>query len=101
MHSTFVRARECAIVLASVWICAVAFRRYLVTGQHVGISRNYMTLNGMRVSLTENPMKISSSIIHEQFDKAESAHVHVLPPNTDVNELSSLELNQICLSCMT
>ena len=29
------------------------FRRYLVTDQHVGISRNYMTLNGMRVSLTE------------------------------------------------
>jgi len=43
-------------------------------------------------SLTENPMKLSSSIIQEQFDKAESAQVHVLPPNTDVNELSSLEL---------
>ena len=68
------------------------FRRYLVTGQHLGISRNYMTLNGMRASLTENPMKLSSSIIQEQFDKADSAQVHVLPPNTDVNELSSLEL---------
>jgi hypothetical protein len=68
------------------------FRRYLVTGQHLGISRNYMTLNGLRASLTENPMNLSSSVIHEQFDKEISAQVHVLPPNTDINELSSLEL---------
>jgi hypothetical protein len=68
------------------------FRRYLVTGQHLGISRNYMTLNGLRSSLTENPMNLSSSMINGQFEQEKSAQVHVLPPNTDINELSSLEL---------
>lgn len=68
------------------------FRRYLVTGQHLGISRNYMTMNGMRASIAENPMNLSSSMIRQQFDAGESANVHVLPPNTDVSELSSLEL---------
>ena len=68
------------------------FRRYLVTGQHLDMSKNYMTLNGMRASLTENPMNLSSKMIHNQFANNEEANVHVLPPNTDVNELSSLEL---------
>ena len=31
-------------------------------------------------------------MIRQQFDSAESTNVHVLPPNTDINELSSLEL---------
>jgi hypothetical protein len=68
------------------------FRRYLVTGQHLDMSKNYMTLNGMRASLTENPMNLSSKMIQNQFANSEEANVHVLPPNTDVNELSSLEL---------
>jgi hypothetical protein len=68
------------------------FRRYLVTGQHLGINRNYMTMNGIRASMAENPMNLSSSMIRQQFDQADSANVHVLPPNTDVSELASLEL---------
>jgi hypothetical protein len=68
------------------------FRRYLVTGQHLDMSKNYMTMNGLRVSLTENPMNLSSKIIHNQFANNEAANVHVLPPNTDVNELAGLEL---------
>ena len=71
------------------------FRRYLVTGQHLGINKNYMTLNGLRSSLMENPMNLSSSMIREQFDlekQENTSQVHVLPPNTEVNELSSLEL---------
>jgi hypothetical protein len=67
------------------------FRRYLVTGQHLGINRNYMTMNGIRASIAENPMNLSSSMIRQQFDAQDSANVHVLPPNTDVSELASLE----------
>jgi hypothetical protein len=37
-------------------------------------------------------MNLSLSMICQQFDTADSAHFHVLPPNTDVSELSSLEL---------
>lgn len=73
------------------------FRRYLVTGQHLGISKNYMTMNGLRASLTENPSNLSSSMIQSQFggpsgEHQDRADVHVLPPNTDVSELASLEL---------
>lgn len=67
------------------------FRRYILTGQHMGLSKNYMTMNGLRSVLAENPTNLSSSIIGQQFtDK--SAEVHVLPPNTDVSELSNIEL---------
>ena len=37
-------------------------------------------------------MNLSSKIIHNQFANNEAANVHVLPPNTDVNELAGLEL---------
>lgn len=70
------------------------FRRYLVTGQHMGLSKNFMTMNGMRSAFAENPMHVSASMIQQQFaeNAQESTHVHVLPPNTDVSELSNLEL---------
>lgn len=70
------------------------FRRYLVTGQHMGVSKNYMTMNGWRSVLAENPMNVSSRLIHQQFagNDDESAHVHVLPPNTEVSELANIEL---------
>lgn len=67
------------------------FRRYMLTGQHMGLSKNYMTMNGLRSVLAENPTYLSSSMIGQQFtDK--SAEVHVLPPNTEVSELSNIEL---------
>jgi hypothetical protein len=70
------------------------FRRYLVTGQHLGLSKNYMTMNGLRAAMSENPMNLSSTMIRDEFREVDekSANVHVLPPNTDVSELSSLEL---------
>ena len=70
------------------------FRRYLVTGQHMGVSKNYMTMNGWRSTLAENPMHVSSRLIHQQFagNEENPAQVHVLPPNTEVSELSNMEL---------
>jgi len=71
------------------------FRRYLVSGQHMGLSKSMMTLNGARSVLTQNPSQLSSSVIREQFRKHEDvneSNVYVLPPNTDVSELAPLDL---------
>ena len=38
-----------------------------------------MTMNGIRASMAENPMNLSSSMIRQQFDAQDSANVHVLP----------------------
>jgi len=77
------------------------FRRYLVSGNHMGISKNLMTLNGSLTNLNLDPSKLSSHIIRTEFgDKqagnrekvSASTEVHVLPPNTDVSELGPLDL---------
>lgn len=73
------------------------FRRYLVSGQHLGLSKSLMTLNGPHAAFVQNPSALSSHLIRKQFDApSEGApvktDVHVLPPNTDVAELASLDL---------
>jgi hypothetical protein len=68
------------------------FRRYLVTGDHMGINKSHMTMNGLRSYLTQNPRNLSSSKIQAQFKEEENEHVHILPPNTEIHELSSLKL---------
>jgi hypothetical protein len=71
------------------------FRRYLVSGQHLGLSKNFMTMNGARSSFVQNSSLLSSHLIRQQFKDpttADIADVHVLPPNTDVVELAPLDL---------
>jgi hypothetical protein len=68
------------------------FRRYLVTGDHLGINKNHMTMNGLRTHLSQNPSKLSSSLIQAQFKEEASERVYTLPPNTEIHELSGLKL---------
>ena len=72
------------------------FRRYIMSGEHSGISSNYMVMCGSDASAArEDPSNIANSWI-EKFSfagaKGDSTCVHLMPPNTTVNELGALEL---------
>ena len=74
------------------------FRRYVVTGDHDSINRQFMTLNGMKGNMMQvNPNSLNANWVQRiAFGKEEendNARVHVLPPNTDIVELSNLDLN--------
>jgi hypothetical protein len=54
-----------------------------------------MTMNGTLSSFVQNQLFLSSHLIRQQFKDpttADIADVHVLPPNTDVVELATLDL---------
>ena len=73
------------------------FRRYALTGDHMGVTRQFMTLNGLKGDLLrQNATEMNAAWVqHKAFGKAEEndhARVHVLPPNTDIVELSNLDL---------
>lgn len=71
------------------------FRRYLITGQHTGVNRMYMTMNGLDATMGKGANELASSWIQGTFKPAKqepSTSVHVLPPNTDVLELASIDL---------
>jgi hypothetical protein len=36
------------------------FRRYLVTGDHLGLNKRYLTMNGLRTHMSQNPSNLSS-----------------------------------------
>lgn len=67
------------------------FRRYLITGNHTGVNRFYMTLNGDAPIHTNDPTQMSAAQIkdsfHSQDQELNKTRVHILPPNTDVSEL--------------
>lgn len=70
------------------------FRRYVVSGEHTGISRQFMTLNGKHQKHS-NPNNANYMWITDQFgneSEMASSKVHVLPPNTDIVELANLDL---------
>jgi len=71
-----------------------SFRRYLHTGEHDGINRFYMTRSGDAGLNARNPTDIGRANIHHSFDSSQdrASDVHVLPPNTDISELTSLDL---------
>lgn len=73
------------------------FRRYIISGQHAGISKHYMMRNGPGNEFSgENPSNAAAAWIHNsafgKYKSDEQANIHVLPPNTDISELSSLDL---------
>ena len=77
------------------------FRRYLITGNHSGVNRFYMTLNGDAPPHTTDPSQLSAAHIHNSFGSLRglegatgdlgASSVHVLPPNTDVSELAAVD----------
>ena len=71
-----------------------SFRRYLHTGEHDGINRFFMTRNGDSALCAKNPTDIGRAHIHESFHGTQerASDVHVLPPNTEISELASLDL---------
>ena len=72
-----------------------SFRRYLHTGEHDGINRFYMTRNGEGALYAKNPTDLGAASIKSAFDSSESrriSDVRVMPPNTDISELASLDL---------
>jgi hypothetical protein len=71
-----------------------SFRRYLHTGEHDGINRFYMTRNGDSGLNAKNPTDIGRANINHSFNSRQdrASDVHVLPPNTDISELASLDL---------
>jgi len=74
------------------------FRRYIMSGQHTGISSNYMMMSGPEgVAVRDDPSNAANSWI-EDFafgaGKGVATCVHVMPPNTTVGELGALELKQ-------
>jgi len=71
-----------------------SFRRYLHTGEHDGINRFFMTRSGDTGLNAKNPTDIGRANIHHSFDRSQdrASDVHVLPPNTDISELTSLDL---------
>lgn len=74
------------------------FRRYIISGQHSGISKHYMMRNGPGQEFArENPSNAAAAWIHNtafgKYESDQQANVHMLPPNTDISELSSLDLN--------
>jgi hypothetical protein len=68
------------------------FRRYLVTGDHLGLNKRFLTMNGLRAHMSQNPSNLSNWKIKEEFKNDEMEKVHILPPNTDVHELAGLKL---------
>lgn len=73
------------------------FRKYTLTGDHFGVNRQYMTLNGMRGNvLHNNASELNADWVRRRtFGKEEEndqARVHQLPPNTDINELANVDL---------
>lgn len=72
-----------------------SFRRYLHTGEHDGINRFYMTRNGDGALYAKNPTDLGAQQIHSSFESDHERRitdVHVLPPNTEISELASLDL---------
>jgi len=72
------------------------FRRYIMSGQHTGISSNYMMMSGPEgAAARDDPSNAANSWI-EDFSfgaaKGVATCVHVMPPNTTVGELGALEL---------
>ena len=73
------------------------FRKYALTGDHFGVNRQYMTLNGMRGNvLHNNASELNADWVRRRtFGKEEEndqARVHQLPPNTELNELANVDL---------
>ena len=72
------------------------FRRYIMSGQHSGISSNYMVMCGAEENnAREDPSNLANSWIQNfsfSAGKGDSTCVHLLPPNTITNELGPLEL---------
>jgi hypothetical protein len=72
------------------------FRRYIMSGQHTGISSNYMMMSGPEgAAARDDPSNAANSWI-EDFafgaGKGVATCVHLMPPNTTVGELGALEL---------
>jgi hypothetical protein len=72
------------------------FRRYIMSGQHTGISSNYMMMSGPEgAAARDDPSNAANSWI-EDFSfgaaKGVATCVHLMPPNTTVGELGALEL---------
>ena len=67
------------------------FRRYLHTGEHDGLNRSYMTRAGQGKVYKRNTSDDRRAQIEKELDRPET-EVHVLPPNTDISELASLDL---------
>ena len=72
------------------------FRRYIMSGQHTGISSNYMMMSGPEGAVgREDPSNTAHSWIQDfsfAGNKGNSTCVHQMPPNISVNELGPLEL---------
>lgn len=68
-----------------------SFRRYLHTGEHDGINRFYMTRAGPAGLYARNPTDERRAQINSTL-KGPETEVHVLPPNTEISELESLDL---------
>lgn len=72
------------------------FRRYIVSGQHSGISRQYAMFNAPGSEYyRENPSVATKKLCDMSFETSAEkyAHMHFLPPNTEVHELGCLNLN--------
>ena len=72
------------------------FRRYIMSGQHTGISSNYVMMSGPEgAAARDDPSNAANSWI-EDFSfgaaKGVATCVHLMPPNTTVGELGALEL---------
>ena len=67
------------------------FRRYLHTGEHDGLNRSYMTRAGQGKVYKRNTSDDRRAQIEKELDRPET-EVHVLPPNTEISELQSLDL---------
>ena len=71
------------------------FRRYIMSGQHTGISSNYMVMSGAEgAAPREDPSNVANSWINDfafAGDKGNSTCVHLMPPNTAISELGALE----------
>ena len=68
-----------------------SFRRYLHSGEHDGINRFYMTRPGLSGMHAKNPTDDRRAQINDTLQGPET-EVHVLPPNTEISELQSLDL---------
>lgn len=73
------------------------FRKYALTGDHLGVNRQYMTINGMKGDLLrQNATQMNADWVQRKAfgldEETNHAQVHVLPPNTDIVELSNLDL---------
>ena len=75
------------------------FRRYCVGDQqHTGLSKHYMMLNGPGGLLARTDPTLARNAWIKKWafkteDASNRAQIHVLPPNTDVQELNNLDMN--------